>query len=106
MKQVWKRLLAAVALLALMAIFAGILFFKVAERRIASRLAPPALQRTSEINPDLSYRTLDGTLRHVSALKGKVVFLDLWGTWCIQCIAEMPTVQKLYDHYRTDPDVK
>jgi len=32
--------------------------------------------------------------------------LHLWGTWCIQCITEMPTVQKLYDHYRNDPQVK
>ena len=106
MKQLWKRILAVVALLALLAIVAGFVFFKVAQRRIASRLAPPALERMSEISPDLPYRTLDGDLRRVSASRGKVVFLDLWGTWCIQCVAEMPTVQKLYDHYRTDPDVE
>lgn len=41
----------------------------------------------------------------LSETKGKVVFVDLWGTWCIQCVAEMPTVQKLCDHYRNDPDV-
>ena len=102
----WKRVFTAAALLLLAAIVGGIVFFRMAERKIASRLAPPALQHTSKISPDLSYRTLDGSVRHVSALKGKVVFLSLWGTWCIQCVAEMPTVQKLYDHYRTDPDVE
>jgi thiol-disulfide isomerase/thioredoxin len=35
-----------------------------------------------------------------------VVYLDLWGTWCIQCVAEMPTVQKLYDHYKGDSQVE
>ena len=53
---------------------------------------------------DFTFRTLDGHLKRLSDFKGKVVFLDLWGTWCIQCMAEMPTVQKLYDHYRNDPE--
>jgi thiol-disulfide isomerase/thioredoxin len=34
------------------------------------------------------------------------VFLDLWGTWCVQCVAELPTAQRLYDHYKGDPQVK
>jgi thiol-disulfide isomerase/thioredoxin len=55
---------------------------------------------------DLVYSTLDGEVEHLSSAKGQVVFLDLWGTWCIQCVAEMPTVQKLYDRYRGDPRVK
>jgi thiol-disulfide isomerase/thioredoxin len=55
---------------------------------------------------DLHFQTLDGTARSLSDTKGKVVFLDLWGTWCIQCVAEMPTVQKLYSHYQNDPTVE
>ena len=42
----------------------------------------------------------------LSEAKGKVVFLDLWGTWCVQCVAEMPTVQRLYDRYRHDGAVQ
>lgn len=34
-----------------------------------------------------------------------IIYLDLWGTWCIQCVAEMPTVQRLYDHYRSDSEM-
>jgi thiol-disulfide isomerase/thioredoxin len=55
---------------------------------------------------DVSYRTLDGERRQLSSSsKGRVVFLDLWHTWCVQCVAEMPTVQRLRDHYRDDPSV-
>jgi thiol-disulfide isomerase/thioredoxin len=32
-----------------------------------------------------------------SDLKGKVIFLNIWATWCPPCIAEMPNIQKLYE---------
>lgn len=69
-------------------------------------MQPPHLLREPEGASDLTFRTLDGEVEHLSASKGQVVFLDLWGTWCIQCVAEMPTVQRLYDHYKNDSRVK
>ncbi len=96
----------AVVLCTLAAGLAGLLFFKLVQRRIAANIQPPHLVYQPEPANDLVYRTLDGNPQHLASTKGQVVFLDLWGTWCVQCVAEMPTVQKLYDHYRNDPAVK
>jgi thiol-disulfide isomerase/thioredoxin len=96
-------LAAALCLLALGAV--AILGWKYVEHRIALREQAPDLVRIHQAADDFPFRTLDGNAERLSDMKGKVIFVDLWGTWCIQCVAEMPTVQDLYNHYRNDPDV-
>ena len=44
----------------------------------------------------LTLNTLDGKPVELSTLKGKVVFLNQWATWCPPCRAEMPAIEKLY----------
>ena len=36
-------------------------------------------------------------------LRGKVLFMNFWGTWCRACVAEMPSIQVLYDSLKHDP---
>ena len=106
MGKILKRTGIVVLSLLLLAATTGLLIFKLVQRKIASKVQPPHLHMQPEPASDLPYQTLDGTPQHLSSNKGQVVFLDLWGTWCVQCVAEMPTVQKLYDHYKDDPQVK
>ena len=40
--------------------------------------------------------TLDGKAVNLSDLKGKVVFVNLWASWCPPCRAEMPGIEALY----------
>jgi len=106
LKRVLKRVAVSVVSLLLLAALSGMFVFKFGQHWIAARAQPPHLQRNPEAASDMVYRTLEGEQQHLSSTKGQVVFLDLWGTWCVQCVAEMPTVQKLYDRYKDDPQIK
>jgi thiol-disulfide isomerase/thioredoxin len=106
MGKVLKRVAVAMAALVLVAACVGLLLFRMAERHVAARMQPPHLEREPETASDMVFRTLDGRVEYLAETKGHVVFLNLWGTWCIQCVAEMPTVQALYDRYKGDPQVE
>lgn len=49
---------------------------------------------------DFTLPDLSGTPVQLSDLRGKVVFLNLWATWCPPCRAEMPSMQALYDRLK------
>lgn len=45
---------------------------------------------------NLQVKDLKGNLVHMSDFRGKVIFLNFWATWCMPCIAELPSINKLY----------
>jgi thiol-disulfide isomerase/thioredoxin len=47
-------------------------------------------------------RDMDGSTVNMSSYKGKVVFINLWATWCGPCRVEMPSIQELYNHVDKD----
>jgi len=50
--------------------------------------------------PDFSLKDLNGRQVTLSSLKGKVVLLNFWATWCPPCISEMPVFNRLYKEMR------
>jgi thiol-disulfide isomerase/thioredoxin len=54
---------------------------------------------------DLRFKDQNGNVVTLSELKGKVVFLNFWATWCPPCLAEMPSINKLYEQHKGNNDV-
>ena len=50
--------------------------------------------------PDFTLDTLDGTKVTLSKLRGKIVLINLWATWCPPCRAEMPALENAYKQYK------
>lgn len=50
--------------------------------------------------PDVPFRSLDGATVALSDLRGKVVLINFWGTWCAPCLQEIPELVRLSHQFR------
>jgi thiol-disulfide isomerase/thioredoxin len=48
----------------------------------------------------LRFSAVDGTIFDLAQLRGKVVLIDFWASWCPDCVRELPQIQKLDAAYR------
>lgn len=48
---------------------------------------------------------LSGSQFDFNTVKGKIVVINFWATWCPPCIAEMPSLQELYDRYKGNENI-
>lgn len=61
--------------------------------------APAAAERAPKVGqpaPDFELTMIDGSKVRLADLKGQVVVLNFWATWCVPCRAELPTLDSYY----------
>lgn len=69
------------------------------------QLSSVAIKKESAVLPDVIFESADGRVIHLANLKGKVIFLNFWATWCPPCIAEMPSINGLYEKLRNNNNI-
>jgi thiol-disulfide isomerase/thioredoxin len=60
-----------------------------------------AAQTLSGPAPGFSLQSRDGQQVSLASLKGKVVMVNFWATWCVPCRQEMPHLEALYEKYNS-----
>jgi thiol-disulfide isomerase/thioredoxin len=63
-------------------------------------------QRPARTMPPWELSDLSGRTWRLTGLKGKIVFINVWATWCMPCREELPYLQQLYERVKERPDVR
>ena len=79
-----------------------------AAKVMSTSLPTPTIDSTQQNLPLADYhlqvKDLNNSVINMENYKGKIIFLNFWATWCLPCVAELPSIDKLYRHF-TEKDI-
>ena len=58
-----------------------------------------------QVAPDFTFTNEKGKIFKLSDLRGRLLLIDIWGTWCAPCIEEIPYLAKLQEKYKNNKNV-
>ena len=94
----WRPSLLFWVLIALSVVTVGVGLWQlgVGHQRLAAESQPAATGTTRSVAPDFTLTASDGSTVSLRDLRGQVVLLNFWATWCPPCKAEMPDLDALH----------
>ncbi|MFM6344186.1 MAG: TlpA disulfide reductase family protein, partial [Dolichospermum sp.] len=103
----WIKALASAVLVILLLKYTGLFSYVTqATQSVAIETglldASTEAKEKEEFDYDFTIKNLNGETLSFEHYKGKVIFLNLWATWCGPCKVEMPAIQKLYESVGSD----
>ena len=78
-------------------VFIAVIFFY---SHLTASFAQPLGTETGNKAPEIRLPALSGDTIALSTLKGKLVLIDFWATWCAPCVKEQPELAQLYKKYK------
>jgi thiol-disulfide isomerase/thioredoxin len=98
------RLLGVAAALAALAVIAAALFLLRSHGNHAGAAGTGALDTRSPVLnqpvPNFALADADGHVVRLSDLRGQVVLVNFWATWCVPCRQELPAIEQVYSEQR------
>lgn len=77
--------------------------------RVKAFVVDPSIKDDGKLIPEndfnWSLQEIDGSKINLSQSKSKVIFINLWATWCPPCVGEMPEIQALYDRFKDNKNI-
>jgi peroxiredoxin len=70
---------------------------------MARKMAENPRRARENYAPDFSFTSLQGEYISLEDLRGKVVVLDFWGTWCRPCVDSVPALRSMHKKYSKEP---
>ncbi|WP_437362700.1 TlpA family protein disulfide reductase [Olivibacter jilunii] len=97
-----------------MVIFVGVIFVSpdaksfVLRQLMATGLFNASIDKKSAdtaVANDFDFADEMGNIQNTSSLRGKVVFINFWASWCPPCRAEFPSIETLYAKFKDNPNI-
>ena len=62
--------------------------------------------KANSLAPDFEMMTPEGKILKFSEVWGKIIYIDIWSTWCAPCCKEIPYIAKLVEHYKDNSGIE